>query len=190
MTSRWRHCHGNFTLVHTIYICSAFFHCEQVAIRWIILFSASGIHAPLRPWERPACYLFQCSFSYVLTKKRHWRFFDRLYDTLDMSVWIEKLTNRWPPIKNQPIKIQRIVWCRIIHRTIYILKMRHQNRDEFHQFQEYSSQIQNLVIVDHMADSGISLLRNTNSLRNYNVSLSLTNSVKWDAWRDSCVFSK
>lgn len=100
MTSRWRHCHGNFTLVHTIYICSAFFHCEQVAIRWIILFSASGIHAPLRPWERPACYLFQCSFSYVLTKKRHSRrFFDRLYDTLDMSVWIEKLTNRWPPIK-------------------------------------------------------------------------------------------
>ena len=100
MTSRWRHCHGNFTLVHTIYICSAFFHCEQVAIRWIILFSASGIHAPLSPWERSACYLIQCSFSYIPTKKRHFRrFFDRLYDTLDMSVWIEKLTNRWPPIK-------------------------------------------------------------------------------------------
>ena len=102
-------------------------------------------------------------FHMFQRKKRHFRrFFDRLYDTLDMSVWIEKLTNRWPPIKNQPIKIQRIVWCRIIHRTIYILKMRHQNRDEFHQFQEYSSQIQNLVIVDHTADSGISLLRNTN----------------------------
>jgi len=31
--------------------------------------------------------------------------------------------------------------------------MRHQNRDEYHQFQEYSSQIQSLVIVVHMADS-------------------------------------
>ena len=130
-----------------------------------------------------ACMLFVPMFVFICSnEKRHSRrSFDRLYDTLDMSVWIEKLTNRWPPIKNQPIKIQRIVWCRIIHRTIYILKMRHQNRDEFHQFQEYSLQIQNLVIVDHTADSGISLLRNTNSLRNYNVSLSLTNSVKWDA---------
>ena len=144
MTSRWRHCHGNFTAYHLI----VHFHCEQVAIRWIILFSA--------------CYLFLSNvrFHMFFRKKRNFRrFFDRLYDTLDMSVWIEKLTLIIDPYKNQPNKFQRIVWCRIIHRTIYILKMRHQNRDEFHQFQEYSSQIQSLVIVVHMADSGISLLR-------------------------------
>ena len=45
MTSWWRHCHFkvhfqvHFILLHSIYICSAF-HCEQVAIQWITLFSA------------------------------------------------------------------------------------------------------------------------------------------------------
>ena len=37
-----------------------------------------------------------------------------------------------------------------------------QNLEEFHRFREYLSQIQNLVSVDRMADSGISLLRSCN----------------------------
>ena len=90
MTSRWRHCHGNFTAHHLI----VHFHCEQVAIRWIILFSA--------------CYLFLSNvrFHMFFRKKRNFRrFFDRLYDTLDMSVWIEKLTLIIDPSKKSTKQI-------------------------------------------------------------------------------------